>query len=462
MKLRDMISMALGNLFKRKARTILTVSGVVIGTCAIVVMISFGIGVQQSWEESMKNFGDLTAIEIHNYAMMGGSDMDGGSVAMSGSSKQSQPLDDAALKKIEDIPNVVAVTPSFYLSGVTVSSGKYQFRGEIFGVNMQALEKLGYKLEKGVFPQKEMKKTDILLGSKTAYEFYDGHKKMPKMISPRPDKNGKLPKPYVDLMKDKFELCITPNEDPDAKGGTGVSAVKSKPYKLNVLGVLKNDNSKQPSPRSGVFMDVAFAKELKKQSDKLNKVKNDKDTGYDEAYVKVSSIEKVEEVEKSIKNMGFETYSMSSERNSAQEQTRKIQMILGGLGAISLLVAALGITNTMIMSIYERTREIGIMKVLGCVIRNIRTMFLVEAGAIGFIGGIVGVGLSYGISYIINSLAAGSVNNMTGGMGSNISIIPFWLAGGALIFATMVGLLSGLHPANRAMKISALTAIKQE
>ena len=151
---------------------------------------------------------------------------------------------------------------------------------------------------------------------------------------------------------------------------------------------------------------------------------------------------------------------------------RTIQMILGGLGAISLLVAALGITNTMIMSIYERTREIGIMKVLGCVVRNIRTMFLIEAGAIGFMGGVIGIAQSYAISFVINMLYAAQNTgggNAAGGMAGNtaeaaagISIIPLWLALGALLFSTMIGLISGFHPANRAVKISALTAIKQE
>ena len=130
--------------------------------------------------------------------------------------------------------------------------------------------------------------------------------------------------------------------------------------------------------------------------------------------------------------------------------------------------AALGITTTMIMSIYERTREIGVMKVLGCMIKNIRTVFLMEAGTIGFIGGILGVGISYLISFIINSISAGAGGGdiygmMMGGGGlGGSSIIPFWLVIGAIAFATMIGLISGFYPANRAVKISALTAIKQE
>lgn len=142
-------------------------------------------------------------------------------------------------------------------------------------------------------------------------------------------------------------------------------------------------------------------------------------------------------VKEAIQALGFaDTYSMESIRKPLEQQMSTIQMILGGLGAISLLVAALGITNTMIMSIYERTREIGVMKVLGCVVGNIRTMFLVEAGTIGFMGGILGLAFSYGISFAINSFAAAGNSISLGGIvgvgvtGSNVSIIPVWLAFG--------------------------------
>ena len=183
----------------------------------------------------------------------------------------------------------------------------------------------------------------------------------------------------------------------------------------------------------------------------------------------------VEEVQAAIDEMGFDTYSMEDIRKPMQEQARKQQMTLGGLGAISLFVAALSITNTMVMSIYERTREIGVMKVLGCMVGNIRSVFLMEAGTIGFMGGVIGIALSYIISYIINIVGNGLTGGFSGGMmgggfymgmgGSGMaqtSIIPWWLALGALVFSTLIGLISGYSPANRAVKISALEAIKNE
>lgn len=453
MKWNDMIAMAFGNLFKRKVRTLLTVSGVVIGTCAIVVMLSFGIGIKQSMETMMQSMGDLTVITINN----------------NNKTPDSPALDDKMLEKIKKFDNVVSLTPTYYLdmSNVTISSGKYKFQGMIYGVYMDALKDLGYKTEVGQLPNDSSPETDILFGKDTAYDFMDSHKSSNNMVYAKPDKNGKMPDPYIKPMSDKFQITVNLPEN---------STAKEKPAKLNCIGTLAEDWGKNPNPSHCVFMDVKYAKQLKARFNKVNNVKADasqKDS-YDNASVKVASVDAVASVEEQIKALGFTTYSMESMRKPLEDQMRTVQMILGGLGAISLLVAALGITNTMIMSIYERTREIGIMKVLGCVIKNIRSMFLMEAGAIGFMGGLIGIGLSYSISYIINTLAlasqdaaktgdaAGQAVAATTTAVTNISIIPFWLALGALAFATLVGLVSGLSPANRAVKISALTAIKQE
>ena len=124
------------------------------------------------------------------------------------------------------------------------------------------------------------------------------------------------------------------------------------------------------------------------------------------------------------------------------------------------------IANTMTMAIYERRREIGIMKVLGCEIKNIRAMFLMESAGIGFIGGVVGVAISYLLSFVLNHVATsmmGPSYDMNGEvMKTYISIIPVWLAFAGVAFSSFIGMLSGYIPANKAVKISALTAIKND
>ena len=104
-------------------------------------------------------------------------------------------------------------------------------------------------------------------------------------------------------------------------------------------------------------------------------------------------MENVQELSRRALSQGYNAYSDAEWIQSQTEQMNTIQLVLGAIGAVSLLVAAIGITNTMMMSIYERTKEIGVMKVLGCDIHNIQTLFLMEAGFIGFVGGVVGSGI---------------------------------------------------------------------
>ncbi len=436
MRLRDMIVMSLSNLWKRKIRTLLTVTGVVIGTCAIVVMISLGLGMQKTMQDSLAQMGDLTIISIYNY---------GNSTA--------EPLDETMLDTFRQLKYVQAVTPAYSpenWGSFTIKSGKYEFSGQITGVNFDALRLMGYEMEEGQMPDSTTGYTDmVVFGSRAGFDFYNPKKGWTNSDTPN-----------VDVMNDKLELVINKTEETNKKAPT---------HKITAMGVFVEDYSRNPTPY-GVFMDVNYLRSLEQEYKKLNGIKEDKEKvfSYNNVYVKVDDMKHVAAVEEQIKAHGFETSSMETIRKPLEDQARQQQMIFGGLGAISLLVAALGITNTMIMSIYERTREIGVMKVLGCVVGDIRAMFLMEAGGIGLLGGIIGVGVSYGISFLINSLGSGGGGDSgsiwgPGGMSiGGLSIIPWWLVLGALIFATLIGLVSGFSPANRAVKISALTAIKQE
>ena len=440
MKLRDMIVMSLSNLWKRKVRTLLTVTGVVIGTCAIVVMISLGLGMQKTMQDSLAQMGDLTIISIYNYG-----------------TSTPEPLDDAMLEKFRQLKYVQAVTPAYSpqnWGSFTIKSGKYEYSGQITGVDFDALRLMGYEMEQGQMPDDTTGYEDkVVFGASAGYDFYN-----PKKGGNRYWMSGQQGEPDVDVMNDKLELIINKQEDTNKKAPV---------HKITCSGIMMEDWSRNPSPY-GVFMDVHYLRSLEKEYNKLNNIKEDKSKvfAYNNVYIKVDDMKHVAEVEEIVKSYGFETSSMESIRKPLEEQARQQQLIFGGLGAISLLVAALGITNTMIMSIYERTREIGVMKVLGCVISDIRAMFLMEAGGIGLLGGIIGVGVSYGISFLINSLGGGGGGGdiwSPGGIGiGGLSIIPWWLVIGALVFATMIGLISGFSPANRAVKISALTAIKQE
>lgn len=214
-------------------------------------------------------------------------------------------------------------------------------------------------------------------------------------------------------------------------------------------------------------MDIDYINELIRAYNEVNDEEYQMEeitSGYTDVRVRVDDMEYLDEVETAIQEMGYNTYSDNQSRENMMQQTRMIQMVLGALAAVSLFVAALNITNTMIMSIIERTREIGIMKVLGCDVSKIRLIFLSEAGAIGFIGGVLGVVVSYIVSFVLNKFLSSSLMSALGGMGmeGNISVIKPELILLGLVFATLVGLISGFYPANRTVKISALEAIKHD
>lgn len=466
MKISDEISLSARNLLRRKGRTALTLVGVVIGTCMVVLMISLGIAQTKTNEEMLQSWGDLTQVQIYGYGMMQGSD--------------GKPLylDDAAIANIKQIPHVAAATPyaqAYNLEGEITAGRNGRYTSDIYnliGIDPTALEPMGFALQSGSWPtntpaSEKATKLQVLVGSSTGYNFQDSRKSYnsPKRYryEGQTDANGKELPPFVDIDKDKMTLTI--------KTGEG-STEKSRSWELEIVGVLEPDGAKGYWTQSGIVLRIQDMKMLQKLYNDMTKTKEESKS-YDQVYVKVDDLSNVTDVETAIHDLGFtNTYSMNQQREEMQKQVMNSQMIFGGIAAVSLLVAAINIINTMTMAIYERTREIGVMKVLGCELGNIRTMFLLESSTIGFIGGLIGLGISLIVSFVLNNLSTlGQGLDLSGlmgggyymgGGGGTISIIPPWLMLAALVFATLVGLVAGILPANKAVKISALEAIRHE
>jgi hypothetical protein len=365
------------------------------------------------------------------------------------------------------MPGVVVATPfrqyqpdNGYMRLTAGRKDRYDTGGYmIYGVKPESLISLGYAIGEGAFlgEQDTGRKIAMICGPRFVYDFQDTKRRGQNSWvnfwdEPRPD-------PFFQpLEQTEYNIAV------EYYGGSS-GELKQSRFEVEMIGVIdatEEDYEKQ----SSAFISLDDMKMIQAQFEKDYNIKKDRDAveQYENVKVKVEDVELVSEVQAQIEELGFYCDSMQQWRDQLQESTQQIQLILAILGGVSLFVAAISITNTMIMSVYERTREIGVMKVLGCLVGNIRTVFLMEAGLIGFLGGVIGNLFSFLLSFLLNTFG-GSVGQMLGiGLqeGGSISVIPLWLILLGLAFATTIGLVSGFYPANRAVKISALEAIRQE
>ena len=451
MRFLDLLTMSINNLRRRKVRTALTVLGVVIGTASVVVMVSLGIGLNALMMEMYSSYGSMTAIEIYNYGNNGNN----------GTNDNPLYLTDDTVKEFLRIPHVTSASPVLE-TNVILKQGVYETNTSINGVTREFMEQI--PLGQGKLPDPKSTDMEFIYGNAVVQWFQNS-------------KTGKgywdtQELPDIDYMnKPMFVIFDTDAYYQSRSGGSGDGTpVKApKKYLIRTAGVVEGGIDDYNSYAYGVYTDIDQLKTQLKKIYKKNPIpgqptnKKGKPYSYfiyNQAYVYVDDMENVTAVQKAITDMGFQANSQMEWIEQSQQTYNMIQLVLGGIGAISLFVAAIGIANTMMMSIYERTKEIGVIKVLGCDLRTIRNMFLLESGFIGFMGGVIGVAISYGIGFIMNHfLGIGQI--MTGQAG-DISRIPLWLATAAVVFAIFVGMAAGFFPSLRAMHLSPLAAIRNE
>lgn len=456
MKIRDRLEMALRNLVRRKSRTILTILSVVIGASSIILMIAFALGINQQQKDMIDSFGGLSSIQILTEG-------NGGTAK----------IDQTNITKLKNIEGVKAVVPSksFYSEILVKNDEDIKISGEIQVVPDDVIEKINKDMMEWGDKISKADDDKVILGSqlsagKTVKESYG--------FSQEPIED-------FDFKTHEYVLRLGYKEmDDDGVNFTNENEENAEDKKADYIDIPVQVTGKMNSkafinPWASVINE-SFYKKLKKEDKKLTnsqlnqnfdpdgkpiEEKSNGEIGYDNLKVVVEDVEELATVEENIRKAGFETQSEAGSAEEIKKSNMVVTMILGGIGSIAFIVSAIGIINTMLMSIYERQKEIGVMKVIGASVDDVRSMFLIESGFIGFFGGIVGLIISLLVGLVINYLAVnsgffGSMN----GESSKIILIPIWLGLVGVGFSSMVGVLAGYIPARRATKLSAIEALR--
>jgi putative ABC transport system permease protein len=459
MTVRDAVDLALRNLGQAKLRTSLTTMGVAIGIASLAGMVSLGVGLEDQLVSRFNRSGMFDSVTV-----LSGADRPGGLVAIGrgrggfgrrgfGGGRSSvapapdvpaKDVTDETIKELAALPNVRDVYPSVRVPVEVKYGTESEFQtaaGVPIGVKGEgAFQSISY----GRFFASDTE-TACMLSLDYAKRINDADPKS--------------------LIGQDLTLAYASAAAGAAAGSPPI--MQRTDIKCPIVGIVERETG----PFSGaagvspLMIPLGKAKEIFAKSlataQALMRDPSRTFRPYQSAVVKVKSAQATQEVEDQIKKMGYSAFSVIDALQGAKRGFLILDIVLSLIGSIALAVSSLGIMNTMVMSILERTREIGIMKAIGGSDGDIRRIFLIEASAIGFFGGIAGVALGWLVGRIIN-IGANIYIQQQGGTPGNLFSLPFWLIGGAIGFSIAISLLAGSYPAARAAKLDPIQALRHD
>lgn len=460
MRFGDIVAYSLKNLRQNRGRTIATMVGVVLGTLLVVLIVAIGNGANQSIMESMQENTNLMLINVYPYyGDSSDSDTQGNKITT---------INDRVISQIREIDGVEAVTPlanAYFNMSSYLKNGDYQDYVQLIGVYMDDFKKIT-KLTSGTYPNGSSNKMEFVMSPVTMADFYNPDEDYEWVDVYTYLENGQeIPLPDIKWLTSAFTLEMVYYDYGET--GYGEPTKTYFDFDAKMTGILYQDKNDYTFSY-GTYVDMDWLKKF---------IKDNKSTfedyggtpdisSFEEVYVKAATVDDVSNVLKGLNELGVQYYSPMQWIDQLKESTNKTQMFLMFIAMFTMLASIMSIYNTISMSVQERKREIGIMKVLGCRISKIRMMFLTEAMMIGLGGGFIGLVLSYGLAQMINNVPAIS-NLLSQLMGSDVygssglsAIISPSLALLSWAGAIAVSVLSGYIPANRATKLSAQEAIR--
>ena len=470
MKLPDLTELALRNLRESVLRNSLTTIGISVGVASLVAMLSLGIGLQQLASRRLMKSGlfDTVVVKSRRDLRNFGREEERNGPAPA----ESRILDEPTRREIERLPNVLEAYPDIRF----ITELRYEDKPHLTMVaalpasaqSNDAFEAVqGHFFSSDTAPEAILQKAfaEELLG-KTPKAGVD-ETKVAELAAPLLGKE--LTMRYAEREAGPTAPSKSANDNSKAPADQSLAgaaySVISREQKLKIVGVADLDPESMRGPtRARVFLPLKLAESLHVMQPtdlrEISRAATDEPV-YSSVSVRVKNPSQIQTVEDAVKKMGFNAFSILDASKSIQQFFKVLDVFLGIFGSLALAVAFIGIVNTLVMAILERRREIGIMKAIGASDGDVKRLFFAEAGAMGILGGIVGVALGWAIGQVIN-------------LGTNIYLksqsfppehfwsVPLWLVAFAIVFSFFVSLAAGLYPAGRAARLDPVQALRYE
>lgn len=462
MKTPDLVELAARNLRESVLRNSLTTLGIGVGVASLVAMLSLGVGLQQMAARRLQRTGLFDSI------MVSGRDFGGFGARARGAAtaEGNRVLDEDARQEISRIPGVLEAVPDLRTMAELHFDNK-SHRALVAALPMSARDREAFENIQGSFFTSGAAAEAIVQKS-----FAEELMGITSNADESPNSRGAsaaLPTLLGKGLVMSYAQRVTaahPTAQREAGGDDTLPAgfsVVPQTRSLHIVGIIANDpDTLHGMGRARVFIPLDFAEGLQ-----MMLPSNLRDGGglaehaYSMVSVRVRSSRDVSKVEDSIHRMGFNSFSILDASRNLQRFFAVLDLFLGIFGSLALVVASLGIINTLVMAILERRREIGILKALGASDTDVKKLFFAEAGAMGIAGGVLGVTLGWMIGKVIN-LGTNVYLNRQNLPSETFWSAPWWLVLGALGFSLAVSMISGLYPAARAAKLDPVKALRYE
>jgi putative ABC transport system permease protein len=444
MNLADTLDLAMRNLSQSKLRTSLTTLGVSIGIASLAGMVSLGVGLQNQVVGRFTQSGVFDAMTVTNFRPTIGR---GGIQNLPPAPSSLPKLDDEVVKQIAAMEHVRDVYPNLRVP-VELNFGEFSQAVTAMGVPMSSKgEGVFQTFSYGEFFSSESDSCLLSLD-------------MAKQITSQ-DPGNLVGKTL------KLTYAASPKSSGDVDALTGIP-VRRVDVQCRITGIVERDPAPlaggNPGLASGVMIPLRLAKTINDEAmttaqsllGNSAQLKN-----YAAIVVRVNQPRFTQDVEDRIRKMGYTVFSVNDALRGAKNAFIIMDIVLSLVGSIALAVSSLGIVNTMVMSILERTREIGIMKAIGASDNDIRKIFLIEASVIGVAGGLIGIVLGWGAGKVIN-FGANIYIRSQGGLPGNMFSLPLWLVAASIAFSILVSLMAGSYPASRAAKLNPIQALRHD